>query len=399
MTGARPGKRRIGFINSHPIQYFVPLYRRINQSADLEAVPIYLTNHSIRGDFDPGFKQKLTWDIDLLGGTDPIFVAGAEQRKLAPGPLRMLAPGVIDAVAHAGLDALVIHGHNFGANHLATITAKLRGIPVLSRGETHLDLPFSERRLALRRALMPRYYAWLDGFLAIGARNREFYRAMGVPDARIFDFPYTVDNERMIAAAKLKPAERRALRAELGLRDGVPAIIYASKFMPRKHPDQVLEAGRRLREEGLDCDLLMVGSGEMERELRAQAAEMPGAPPVFTGFINQTQLPRLFAASDIFVLPSEAEPWGLIINEAMCAGLPIVASREIGAVADLVVAGDNGAVFDAGDADGLTAALQPLVADRSTAQAMGKRSLERIAGWNYDRCVAGLRAAVGALAP
>ncbi|MFN6936045.1 MAG: hypothetical protein ACK4NZ_12960, partial [Tsuneonella sp.] len=129
MTAGSARKRRIGFVNSHPIQYFVPLYRRINESPDLEAVPIYLTDHSLRGDFDPGFKQKLTWDIDLLSGTDPIFVSGARTRKLDPGPTRMMAPGVMKAVRMAGLDALVIHGHNFGANHLATVMAKLEGIP------------------------------------------------------------------------------------------------------------------------------------------------------------------------------------------------------------------------------------------------------------------------------
>lgn len=396
MSGAAIRKRRVGFVNSHPIQYFVPLYRRINASADLEAVPIYLTDHSIRGDYDPGFKQKLTWDIDLLSGTDPVFVSGARARKLDPGPLKMLAPGVIRAVWGAQLDALVIHGHNFGANHLATIAAKLRGIPVFSRGETHLDLPFAQRRLALRQAIMPRYYRLLDGFLAIGSRNREFYRAMGVPERKIFDFPYTVDNDRMIAAGRLNPAERRELRAKLGLREGVPTIIYASKFMPRKHPDQVIEAGRRLRSEGHDCDLLMVGSGEMDAQLRAQAASVPGAAPVFTGFINQTELPRMFAASDIFVLPAEAEPWGLIVNEAMCAGLPIVASRQIGSVTDLVGEGENGMAFEGGEIDAFVAALRPVLADPARRAAMGQRSLERISAWNYDRCVAGLRAAVDA---
>lgn len=392
-------KRRVGFVNSHPIQYFVPLYRRINQSPDLEAVPIYLTDHSLRGDFDPGFKQKLTWDIDLVSGTEPIFVSGAETRKLDPGPTRMVAPGVMKAVRQAKLDALVIHGHNFGANHLATLMAKLEGIPVLSRGETHLGLPFSEKRLEQRARWMPLYYRMLDGFLAIGSRNREFYRAMGVPDDRVFDFPYTVDNARMIAAAKMPKKEREAVRQRYGLRPGVPAVLYASKFMERKHPDVVIEAVRRLRAEGLEVDALMVGSGEMEAALKAQGAKVPGHPIGFPGFINQQELPRLYGACDIFTLPSEAEPWGLIINEAMCGGMPILASDEIGSVADLVGDGDNGLLFPAGDVDALTAALRKLVIEPKLIEKMGKRSLARISEWNYDRCVAGLRAAVDKVAP
>lgn len=399
MTSKAARKRRVGFLNSHPIQYFVPLYRRINREPDLEAVPIYLTDHSLRGDYDPGFKQKLAWDIDLVTGTEPIFVTGAHTRKLDPGPLNMLAPGVMRAVRQANLDTLVIHGHNFGANHLATLMAKLGGIPVLSRGETHLGLPLNEKRLAQRDRIMPRYYRLLDGFLAIGSRNREFYRAMGVPDDRVFDFPYTVDNDRMIAAASLSPEERAALRERYGLRPNVPAVLYASKFMERKHPDDVIEAVRRLRSEGLDVDALMVGSGEMDEQLKAQAASVPGHPISFPGFINQQELPRLFGTCDIFALPSEAEPWGLIINEAMCGAMPILASDEIGSVADLVVDGENGSLFPAGDVKSLTTALRKLVADPELIASMGAASLARIKAWNYDRCVLGLRAAVDKVAP
>ena len=391
-------KRRVGFVNSHPIQYFVPLYRRINESLDLEAVPIYLTDHSLRGDYDPGFKQKLTWDIDLLEGTDPIFLKGADTRKLDPGPTRMIAPDVFDAVKRARLDALVIHGHNFGANHLATLSAKLRGLPVFSRGETHLDLPFSPRRLKMRARIMSRYYSLLDGFLVIGSKNRAFYRAMGVPDSKLFDFPYTVDNSRMIEASDLTPEDRAALRQRYGVRNDVPVVLYASKFMERKHPDDVLEAARRLRAEGLDFDVVMAGAGEMDAELRAMAQSIPGHPVSFTGFINQQEIPRLFGACDIFTLPSEAEPWGLIVNEAMCGAMPIVASEEIGSVADLVEDGTNGRIHKAGDVDELTAALRDLLSDPARREAMGRASLEKIRAWNYDRCVAGLRAAVDATA-
>lgn len=398
MTDAAPRKRRVGFVNSHPIQYFVPLYRRINESPDLEAVPIYLTDHSLRGDFDPGFKQKIAWDVDLISGTEPLFVSGAHRRKLDPGPFRMLAPGVIRAVREARLDALVVHGHNFGANHLATLTAKLLGIPVLSRGETHLGLPVSPSRQIWRQRIMSRYYRLIDGFLVIGSRNRAFYKSMGVPDDRLFDFPYTVDNARMIAAASLEGEERAVCRAKYGLRPGVPAVLYASKFMRRKHPDAVIEAVRRLRAEGLDVDAVMVGSGEMEAELRALAAAVPGHPISFPGFINQRELPRLFGACDLFVLPSEAEPWGLIINEAMCGGIPILASEEIGSVADLVADGENGLLFPAGDVSALTTALRKVVADPELRERMGRASLARIKTWSYDRCVAGLRAALQRLA-
>ena len=109
----------------------------------------------------------------------------------------------------------------------------------------------------------------------------------------------------------------------------------------------------------------MAGSGELEQELRQFCAEHALDNIVFTGFVNQSELPALYAASDVFVLPSEHEPWGLAVNEAMCASLPVVVSREVGCVADLVRDGVNGYTPAAGDIEGLARALRRLIEDEA----------------------------------
>jgi glycosyltransferase involved in cell wall biosynthesis len=390
---SRGARRRVAFVNSHPIQYFAPLYAAINRSADLEAVPIYLTDHSLRGGFDVGFKQPVTWDIDLLAGTDPIFVRHAKTSDPGQG-LKLLAPDIWSIVRRGNFDALVVHGFVFGANHIAVAAAKSAGIPTLVRGETHLGLRSRAKQGRLRTALVKAMYRRFDGFLAIGSANRAFYRSLGIEEERIFHFPYTVDNNRMMQAARMDPAEREAIRARHGLTPGRPAVLFASKFDPRKHADDLVRACARLAEEGVAHDLVLAGAGQMEGELRALAAAHPMLKVVFTGFINQRELPGLMGACDLFVLPSENEPWGLIINEAMCAGLPIVASQEIGAVADLVHDGENGHVFDAGDVEGLAGALRPILTDAALRARMGERSLEIIGGWSYAEAEAGLRAAI-----
>jgi glycosyltransferase involved in cell wall biosynthesis len=120
-----------------------------------------------------------------------------------------------------------------------------------------------------------------------------------------------------------------------------------------------------------------------------------GIPDVyFLGFRNQSELPKLYASADVFVLPAEDEPWGLVINEAMCAGLPVVATREIGAVADLVVDGWNGLLFETGAVAQLADHIRALAADPIRRDAMGARSRQRISDWNLDRCVSGVRAAL-----
>jgi glycosyltransferase involved in cell wall biosynthesis len=138
----------------------------------------------------------------------------------------------------------------------------------------------------------------------------------------------------------------------------------------------------------------MAGSGELERELRAFCSQHELTNVVFTGFINQSELPSLYGAADIFVLPSQDEPWGLAVNEAMCAGLPVVVSREVGCVPDLVQEGVNGFTPAAGDVDGLACALGHLIADNDFRRRQGEASLVRIRKWSHRECLDGIRAAV-----
>lgn len=387
-------KVRVGFLFTHPIQYAAPLLQLINRCTDIEATPIYLTDFSLRGAVDKQFGRKVVWDIDLLQGTDPIFVPGYKTREVASGLTAMPAPGVWKIVRNSALDALVVQGHVQLATHIAVLAAKSIGIPVFYRSETNLGLPRGRAKRVIRRMLMGSYYKLLDGFLAIGRLNHGFYRAMGVPEHKIFHMPYAVDNERMIASSTLSANERSAVRLRLGARDEVPLLIYASKLTRRKHPDDLLEAARNLRSEGLDFDLLFVGTGEMEDFLRQRAAEFPDPPPLFAGFLNQTELPPALGASDIFILPSDNEPWGLIINEAMGAGLAIVTSREVGAVPDLVHDGINGRLIDAGDVSQLTDVLRDLVSDPEQTNAMGNESRKIVSNWGYDEDIVGIRSAL-----
>ena len=291
-----------------------------------------------------------------------------------------------------GFDALWIHGHGVAANLIAAAAAKSIGIPVFMRCETHLALPRGGWKAALRRPLLSALYRTIDGFLAIGSANREFYRAMGVPDNRISLVPYTVDNARFTTRATLSEEQRAAVRERYGISSDRPAILFISKFMRRKHPDHLVEAARRLAAEGLAFDLVLAGNGEMQAELERLASDLPNV--VMPGFVNQQEMPTILAACDIFVLPAEDEPWGLIVNEAMCAGLPVVVSSEVGCVADLVKDGWNGHTFEARDIDGLTNALRPIISDPSLRKAMSARSRELIDNWSYQECLAGLREAV-----
>src|SRR5262249_6706380 len=387
-------KFRIAFVNTHPIQYFAPLYAYLNQTGEFAVTALYLSDFSVRGTLDRAFGQEVKWDIDLLSGYNARFIKGAGLRNEPAGFFSIIAPQIWNEVSCGGFDAIVVHGHTPAAALIAMAAARWAGLPVFARGETHLGLSRGSLKRLARRPLMRVFYQRLSGALAIGSANAAFYRAMGVPEERIFSMPYTVDNARFTEGSRLSDVQRKKVRAELGVADIDPIVLYAAKLQARKHPDDLLRAARRLQNRGIRFHVVMVGSGEMAAELVNLSTRLGLENMHFHGFANQSVLPQIYGAADVFVLPSENEPWGLAVNEAMCAGLPIVAAAEIGCAADLIRPGVNGQTFAAGDVEGLARALHPVLADAETRRRMGGASRDIISRWSYAECAAGLHDAL-----
>ncbi|ROT99091.1 glycosyltransferase family 4 protein [Histidinibacterium lentulum] len=393
---ARP-TYRVAFVNTHPIQYFAPLYAYMTRSCGIETTGLYLSDFSLKGGRDPGFGRAVTWDVDLLDGYEARFMGGdkASKRRIG-GFFSMVAPQLWGEIRRGRFDAVIIHGHNLAAHHVAWAACVASGTPAFARGDTNPRIGRRGWKAALRRPLMRQHYRGMAGVMAVGTANAAYYRSMGVPESRIFLTPYAVDNDRFAAAAEVGRARRTETRAALGMDPDLPAILFAAKFIARKRPDDLLAAFARLRVQGVAAQLVMVGTGERETALKARVVAEAIPNVVFAGFVNQTDLPAVYAASDLFVLPSVNEPWGLSVNEAMCAGLPVVASAGIGCADDLVQDGVNGATFTAGDVAGLADALRPILTDAERRAAYGSASLDRIGHWSYADCAAGIRAAIEA---
>lgn len=385
-----PRKYKIAVLNSHPIQYFAPLYAYLSRSEQIEVTALYCSDISLRGGTDPGFKRTVKWDVDLLSGYRPIFLGKRAKTRVPDGFFSLICPEVWREITTGDYDALWIHGYAHAVNVIAVVAAKYKGIPVFVRSETHLGLQRSGWKRALRDRILSVAYRFVDGFLSIGSGNRQYYESLGIESTRIFDVPYTVDNERFIQSSTLSAAARNSIRSKYGLDLNFPVVVYASKFIPRKHPDDLVMAFSALQQEGISASLLLVGTGIMEGELRQMVKSLELRNVVFAGFANQSELPSIFGASDVFVLPSENEPWGLIVNEAMCAGLPVIVSAEVGCVQDLIDDGINGCHIPAGDVGSLVTSLRTVLGNECLRKSMGRRAQERISKWSFEQCRIGV---------
>ena len=388
-TSTRDGKRRrtavagrirLGYLVSHPIQYQAPLLREISTEPGIDLRVLFLSDFSTRSYHDAEFGVAVDWDVPLIEGYAHRFLSSA-----VPGRFRPVVADLNARIDEERLDALWVHGYAHHACLRAIRHARRRGIPVLLRGESTLR----EARAGWKSAALRRLFASVAAFLAVGRRNREYYLAHGASPEKIFDVPYAVDNERFRSA---DDNDVRRLRRDLGLDEGRPVALFAAKLIDRKRPADVLRAFGRL-EGSARPYLLLAGDGEQRVSLERAAARF-GPDVRFLGFQNQRALPALYHLADLFVLPSAHEQYGLAVNEAMAAGLPVIASDAVGASEDLIDDGVTGFVVPVGDVGAIAERMRALLFDPARRRAMGLAASNKVATYDLASARDGVVAAV-----
>ncbi|MCS5489177.1 glycosyltransferase family 4 protein [Algoriphagus limi] len=351
--------RRFVFINSHPIQYFAPLYKKMTDEG-LHTQVWYASNESVNGGFDKEFGQKVKWDVPLLEGYSYRFFKNYSLNpSINNGFFGLLNLGMLKALLKLPKSLVIIHGWGYFTNVSTLIVAKLVGHTVGIRGESPLnqELLKNKNNLFFKRIFLKYFlFQFVDRFYYIGQQNRAFYKYFGVKESKLVFTPYAVDNERFQQAAKELLSQKKMLRQELGLPIDSKIILFSGKYIYKKRPIDLLQAYNSLQIPGKA--LVMVGEGELRPEMEEFIANHSLGNVFLTGFVNQREIVKYYAIADLFVMCSgDGETWGLATNEAMNFGIPIVLSDRVGCAADLINE-QTGIIFPLGNTNALTEALR-----------------------------------------
>lgn len=346
--------------------YRIPVFNALAQRRELDLHVIFLSEN------DPSLRQWQVYKEEIKFQYD---VLPSWRWRLGRYNL-LINRGVLSALNKINPDALLCGGYNYLASWQAAYWAKRHRVPMLLWSEsTAFDI---RRKHWLVEFMKARFLSLCAAFVVPGRSSAQYLMDLGIPHGHIFTAPNAVDNDLFASLAddairnESKVHSRRALPSRY--------FLYVGRLVRAKGIFDLVEAYAKLDHEiRAQVGLVFVGEGADRSELVARAGRILPGTIQFPGFIQRQGLPEFYALADALVFPTHSDPWGLVVNEAMSCGCPVILTSVAGCAADLVQDGWNGFVVPPCETSQLSAAMSRLASASGLRKAMGSKAKERIA--------------------
>jgi glycosyltransferase involved in cell wall biosynthesis len=381
---------RILLVSSHPVQYAAPIFRLLAKDPRVAIQVAFCSMQSAEFHVDPGFGVEVKWDIPLFDGYKWTRVPNRSRKPSLDSFFGLFNPAIWGMISLEHFDAVVLYtGYRCATFWIALAAAKWRRVRVLYGTDAYDFEPRDRKRWKawVKKLCWPALFSFADRVLMVSSGGVALMRSLGIPEDRIGLVPFCVDNDWWIE--KSDGVDRVKVRSGWGVSEDDAVILFCGKLQPWKRPRDLLQAFAQVA--GPDAYLVFAGDGPLRASLEAEAQTLAVGEKVrFLGFVNQSGLPEVYTASDLFVLPSEYEPFGLVVNEAMLCRCPAIVSDRVGARFDLVRDGETGYAYRCADVDALAGALRKALSDRPRLRRMGDSARGRMASWSPKEYVDGL---------
>jgi len=393
---SRETRRRLLLVSSHVVQYASPIFRRMASDPRLDILVAYCSMQGAEPGIDPGFGVAVSWDEPQLEGYPWVHVKNRALRPRVDRFFGLVNPGLWKLIRDGQFVAVYVSGYFYASAWIAIFAALCHGVPILFTTDGHNLRTWSTQsrwKQGVKKFLVRRIFALGEIVLAGSSGTVDYLKSLGVPPERIILSRNIVDNVWW----KTRAAEvnRDAVREAWQIPASGTVVLFCAKLQPWKRPQDLLEAFARAKVP--DSFLVFAGDGSLRNQIEKRIQELGVSGRVrILGFVNQSQLPEVYCASDLFVLPSLYEPFGLVVNEAMLCGCPVVVSDRVGAKYDLVRQGENGYIFPVGDVEVLATIFRDVLSDSGKRNLMSSAARERMETWSPREYISSIVEAVDA---
>ncbi|MEM6749778.1 MAG: glycosyltransferase family 4 protein [Planctomycetota bacterium] len=314
------------------------------------------------------------WALNLPESIGPVVLAEQGESPAAlgwkhPRKERARAHRLLHELNQRNVKAVVMHGYNYPHYLLMLRRLQQAGVPVFLRGDSNAlaEVDVSPAKAFLKHRVMSFVRKRIHGVLPVGSAGEDYFKAYGFDPQRMWRVPFTPDYHRW---AHPDPRKVQELSERFDLGHGRNRILFMGRLTQVKRVDVLIDAFARIAQERPDWELVIAGKGELEDDLKRRVPDELRARVRFVGFLNVDELSALCGHAGLMCLPSDYEPWALVVNEALSAGLGVITSDVVGAAADLVEPGVNGDRFPRGDVSALADRLRhwtaPGMADKAS---------------------------------
>jgi glycosyltransferase involved in cell wall biosynthesis len=370
-------KRKLVIMTEIISPYRIPVFNALRRHSDIDLHVIFLA------ETDPTQRE---WNIYRDEINFCYQVLPSWRRRYGKQSI-LLNRGLSAALEEAQPDAILCGGYNYVASWQAQAWARKRSIPFLAWVEsTAIDRRGKHK---LIESLKRKFIDGCDGFVVPGKSAAEYIRSFGITPENIYTASNAVDINYFAAQSRHARTNATLHREKLHLPERY--FLYVGRLVKEKGIFDLLQAYRLLPEKiKNEVGMVFAGNGPEKSKLQERAEELGLKNVRFSGFVQKEELPYYYGLAEAFVLPTHTDPWGLVVNEAMACGLPVIVTQVAGCAVDLVEHQRNGFLIPANDPIKLASALETAANDAGMQAAMGQRSLALIARYSPEICAEGI---------
>jgi glycosyltransferase involved in cell wall biosynthesis len=359
-------KYKIAILSPVPFYYHIPLYRKLNDSDKIDFMVYYCSDETIKGtDIKKVYHvndKKITKASDLLGNYKHEFLRNYSLfPSLIRWPFGLMNFSIWKKIKKGGYDAVVLQAWTNMTWWIAFWACIFYKVPIFFM--TDANVLYETRKHFFKKIIKHYILRFVfnksDGFLSAGKANREFYLYHGADPDKITKFHFLWGYEYFLEKAEELFPEREAIRQSLGINNNDFVILFVGRFSREKRIFDLLFAYQKIKSK--NKKMILVGDGPLREKIEKYIKDLDINGVTIIGFQTRSNISRFYVASDVLVLPSENETWGMVVNESLCFGLPVIASDMVGAAVDMIQDGENGFTFPAGDVNSLVERLDKIM--------------------------------------